>query len=90
MNFKVFLGSFMIIMLAELFDKTQLAIFSLGLKEKSKLSVFLGAMCAFFIATLVALLLGQFFAKYIDAKTIRYVSAFVFFAAGTLILLGKL
>ncbi|UCG35157.1 MAG: TMEM165/GDT1 family protein [Candidatus Omnitrophota bacterium] len=90
MNFKVFLGTFATIMLAELFDKTELAIFSLGLKEHSKVSVFIGAMCAFFVATLLALFLGQFIARFIDAKTIRYVSAFVFFAAGTLILLGKL
>ena len=90
MSLKIFWTAFTTIMVAELFDKTELAIFSLGLKEHSKISVFIGAMCAFFVATLIALLLGQFIARFIDAKTIRYVSAFVFFVAGTLILLGKL
>ncbi|HIE36181.1 MAG TPA: TMEM165/GDT1 family protein [Candidatus Omnitrophica bacterium] len=90
MNLKVFFITFFTIILAEIFDKTELAIFSLSLKEKDKISIFLGAMSAFFVATLVALFLGNFLAKFINKEFLRYLSAVMFFGAGLLILLGKL
>jgi putative Ca2+/H+ antiporter (TMEM165/GDT1 family) len=76
--------------MAELFDKTELAVFSLAAKENSKLSIFLGAMAAFFIATLLALLFGDLLSKLINPKMMRCVSASIFFGAGLLILWGKL
>ncbi|MDP2924064.1 MAG: TMEM165/GDT1 family protein [Candidatus Omnitrophota bacterium] len=78
------------IFLAELFDKTELAVLSLAAKEKNKLPIFLGAMAAFFIATLLAIIFGDLLSKFIDPKLMRYLSASIFFAAGLLILLGKL
>jgi len=90
MEFKIFFTAFTTIFLAELFDKTELAVFSLAAKEKSKLPIFLGAMLAFFVATLLALLFGDMLSKLIDPKIMRYVSASVFFVAGMLILLGRL
>jgi putative Ca2+/H+ antiporter (TMEM165/GDT1 family) len=90
MNLKIFLVAFSTIFLAELFDKTELAVFSLAAKESNKLSIFLGAMAAFFFATLLALLFGELLSKFINPKAIRYVSASVFFVAGLLILWGKL
>lgn len=90
MNFKVFLVTFSTIFLAELFDKTELAVFSLAAKGNNKLSIFLGAMAAFFIATALALLFGELLSKLINPKTMRYVSASIFFGAGLLILWGKL
>jgi putative Ca2+/H+ antiporter (TMEM165/GDT1 family) len=90
MNLKVFLAAFSTIFLAELFDKTELAVFSLASKESSRISVFLGAMLAFLIATLLAILFGGALSKIIDPKVMRYISASVFFMAGFLILFGKL
>lgn len=90
MDLKVFLITFGTIFMAELFDKTELAVLSLAAKEKSKLPIFLGAMAAFFIATLLAILFGDLLSKFIDPKLMRYLSASVFFAAGVLIILGKL
>jgi putative Ca2+/H+ antiporter (TMEM165/GDT1 family) len=90
MNFKVFLATFSTIFLAELFDKTELAVFSLAAKENSKISIFLGAMAAFFIATLLALIFGDFLSRLIEPKAMRYLSASIFFAAGVLIIFGKL
>ena len=90
MNFKVFFIAFMTIFLAELFDKTELAVFSLAAKEKSKVAIFCGAMLAFLLATLLAVVFGDFLARFISPKVMRYVSASVFFVAGLLILLGKL
>jgi len=90
MNFKVLLAAFSTIFLAELFDKTELAVLSLAAKEKSKLSVFIGAMLAFFVATLLAILFGDMLARFINPKIIRYLSAAIFLIAGLLILAGKL
>jgi putative Ca2+/H+ antiporter (TMEM165/GDT1 family) len=90
MNFKIFFAAFTTIFLAELFDKTELAVFSLAAKESSKLWVFLGAMAAFFVATLLAVLFGGALSKIVDPKIMRYVSAAVFFIAGFLILIGRL
>ena len=90
MNLKIFFTAFTTIFLAELFDKTELAVFSLSAKGNSKMSVFLGAMAAFFIATLLAVLFGGVLSKFVDPKIMRYVSASVFFVAGFLILIGKL
>jgi putative Ca2+/H+ antiporter (TMEM165/GDT1 family) len=90
MNLKVFFVAFSTIFLAELFDKTELAVLSLSAKEKSRLPIFLGAMLAFFIATLLAIVFGDILARFINPKVMRYVSASIFFAAGVLILSGKL
>ena len=90
MDFKIFFTAFTTIFLAELFDKTELAVFSLSAKGNSKLPVFLGAMAAFFLATLLAVIFGSVLSKFVDPKIMRYVSASVFFAAGFLILMGKL
>jgi putative Ca2+/H+ antiporter (TMEM165/GDT1 family) len=90
MNVKVFFAAFSTIFVAELFDKTELAVLSLSAKEKSKLDIFLGAMAAFFVATLLAILFGQLLEKFVNPKVMRYVSASIFFVAGALILFDKL
>ncbi|MDD5583999.1 MAG: TMEM165/GDT1 family protein [Candidatus Omnitrophica bacterium] len=90
MNFKVFFAAFSTIFVAELFDKTELAVLSLAAKEKSKLDIFLGAMAAFFVATLLAILFGHLLERFVNPKVMRYVSASIFFVAGTLILFDKL
>jgi putative Ca2+/H+ antiporter (TMEM165/GDT1 family) len=89
MNWKVFFITFATIFLAEIFDKTELAIFSLSMKEEDKMAVFMGAMFAFFIATLLAVILGGFLSRFIEPKIIRYVSAFIFLAIGLFIIFGK-
>ncbi|MDD4954568.1 MAG: TMEM165/GDT1 family protein [Candidatus Omnitrophica bacterium] len=90
MDLKIFFTAFTTIFLAELFDKTELAVFSLSAKGHNKVTVFLGAMAAFFVATMLAVLFGDTLSKFIDPKIMRYVSAGVFFVAGFLILAGKL
>lgn len=44
MDFKISLSTFLLIFLAELGDKTQLATISLSAKEKTPLTIFLSAM----------------------------------------------
>lgn len=90
MSLKIFFAAFSTIFIAELFDKTELAVLSLSAKEKSKMSVFLGAMAAFFLATLLAVLFGHLLERFVNPRVMRYVSAGIFFIAGALILFDKL
>ena len=88
MGLKLFLSTFLFVFLAELFDKTEIAIVSLSLKNSSKISIFLGAMAAFLVSTILALTFGDLLAHYINPKFVRYVCAGIFFAAGFLSLFG--
>lgn len=90
MDWKIFLTAFGTIFLAELADKTEFAVFSLVAKTKSPWTVFWGAMLAFGLATLIAVLLGEVVARFIPLNILRFISAGVFILIGILTLLGKL
>lgn len=90
MDWKIFLTAFGTIFLAELADKTEFAVFSLVSKTKSPWTVFWGAMLAFGLATLIAVLLGEVVARFIPMNILRFISAGVFILIGILTLLGKL
>lgn len=76
--------------MAELADKTEIAVFSLVSKTKSPWSIFLGAMFAFGAATLMAVFLGEVVTKFVPISIIRFVSAGIFILIGILTLGGKL
>jgi len=80
------LASFGIILLAELGDKTQLAVISLSSKRKSK-SVFIGALLAFAVVDGVSALVGGAIAALIPIFWIGIVAgvAFIVFAVYTLV-----
>jgi putative Ca2+/H+ antiporter (TMEM165/GDT1 family) len=80
------LASFGIILVAELGDKTQLAVISLSAKRKSK-SVFTGALLAFAVVDGVSALVGGAIAALIPIFWIGIVAgvAFIVFAVYTLV-----
>lgn len=80
------LASFGIILVAELGDKTQLAVISLSSKRKSK-SVFIGALLAFAVVDGVSALVGGAIAAFIPIFWIGIVAgvAFIVFAVYTLV-----
>jgi putative Ca2+/H+ antiporter (TMEM165/GDT1 family) len=80
------LASFGIILVAELGDKTQLAVISLSSKRKSK-SVFIGALLAFAVVDGVSALVGGAIAALIPIFWIGIVAgvAFIVFAVYTLV-----
>jgi len=86
MDFFPLLASFGIIMLAELGDKTQLAVISLSCKRRSK-SVFIGAILAFAVVDGVSALVGGAIAAVIPAFWIGIGAgiAFIAFAVYTLV-----
>lgn len=89
MNWKVFFTCFISILIAEMGDKTQLAVLGFTTESKSALSIFLGAMAAFFVVTLLAIVFGEIINKYIPQKYVHIGSGFLFIIIGIIILIKR-
>lgn len=90
MGMKIFWTAFGAILLAEVADKTNLAVISLVAKSRSPLAVFLGSVVAFSIVTLLGVLFGEALIKFIPAHYIRYLAGGLFVVIGILILSGRM
>ena len=77
-----FLIPFLAIGLAELGDKTQLAVFCLASKTKKYLQLFIGVVLAFVIADGLAILLGDFIAKNIPMNYVKIGAGTIFIVVG--------
>jgi putative Ca2+/H+ antiporter (TMEM165/GDT1 family) len=86
---KIFLTSFGIMFLAELGDKTQLAVLSLAGRFRSPWTVFAGAALAMVLATGIGVLVGNFLPSLIGERSVRFVSGGLFILFGILVLAGK-
>jgi len=83
MDIKILTTTFIMVFLAELGDKTQLATFCLSADcSDSKLSVFLGSAGALVLSSLIAVLLGTAFSKFIPAHYIKIAAGIFFIAVG--------
>ncbi|MCG6894986.1 MAG: TMEM165/GDT1 family protein [Desulfobacteraceae bacterium] len=63
--------TFVMVFLAELGDKTQLATFCLSADCDSNLSVFIGSATALVLSSLIAVLLGAAFSRFVPAHYIK-------------------
>lgn len=90
MDFKAMVSVFTVVFLAELGDKTQLAILGLAAESKALMSVFLGAAAAMVLATVLAVAFGGAIAAYVPTKVVHMVAGGAFVVIGALMLLGKL
>ena len=83
MGIRVFFTIFLVVFLAELGDKTQLAtVLFAADKEVSKVTVFLAASSALMVATLIGVLAGGIISEYISAKQLHYLAGVGFIAIG--------
>lgn len=82
--------AFVTLFLAELGDKTQLAVITMTADTGSKLSVFLGAAAALVVVTLLGVVFGGLLSQYIPAEWLQRIVALAFIVIGTLMLFGKL
>jgi putative Ca2+/H+ antiporter (TMEM165/GDT1 family) len=83
MDLKIVMTTFMMVFLAELGDKTQLATFCLTADcSDSKLSVFLGSAGALVLSSLIAVLLGAAFSRLIPAHYIKIAAGIFFVVVG--------
>ncbi len=73
LNPKIIVAVFAIIFLAELGDKTQLVLLTLGARHELK-STFLGAISAFFILNVMAVAAGTFFYELIPARILDVIA----------------
>jgi putative Ca2+/H+ antiporter (TMEM165/GDT1 family) len=86
---KIFLTSFGIMLLAEIGDKTQLAVISLAGRFRSPWVVFLGASLAMLLAAAIGIAIGTFLPSVLGERTVRTISGGFFILFGILILAGK-
>ena len=87
---KTVLLAFGAIFLAELGDKTQLAILAMRSKGLSGWGLFLGAMLAFTVLTAIAILFGGWLQTKVPADIIQKIAAASFMVIGLLMWFGKL
>ncbi len=87
MNWKLFLSTFILIFLAELGDKTQLAAMARAASsEGAKWVVFFAASIALVLSTLVAVLFGHVLTKFIPEHVLKLTAGGLFILFGILIL----
>lgn len=90
MDFKIFIATFLTIFLAELGDKTQLAVITLSGGTPSRISVFLGAALALALVTLIGVIVGSGLAHLINPRIIKLGGGVLFIVFGVFLLLDKL
>lgn len=90
MDWKIFASAFITLFLAELGDKTQLAVITMTSSTESKLSVFLGASLALVAVTLIGIVFGGVLSQYIPTEWLQKIVAVAFIVIGGLMLLGKI
>jgi len=89
-DWKVFLSTFAALFVAELGDKTQLAVITLTSKHDGALSVFLGASAALVCVTLLGVLGGQALLSVLPAELLHKLAAGAFVLLGVLMWFGVL
>ena len=82
MDYKMMLTTFVMVFLAELGDKTQVATFCLSADCDSGISVFLGSASALVLSSLIAVILGAAFSRFIPALYIKFGAGAFFVVVG--------
>lgn len=90
MNAQLFISTFLLIFLAELGDKTQLAALTLAAKEKAPITIFVASVLGFALSTLLAVIAGSTLTRFIPEAIISKVAAFGFIIVGILLLFKKI
>jgi putative Ca2+/H+ antiporter (TMEM165/GDT1 family) len=87
---RVFLSTFALLFVAELGDKTQLAVISMTAKHRMPLAVFAGATLALAAVTGLGVLGGALLTRFIPEMVLRKVTAVLFVVMGLLMWFEKL
>ncbi len=82
MSFEIFAAAFLLAVVSEIADKTQLVILGLALQYRSPLKVFLGAFIAHSAMDGIAILLGSLFGVSLPLNIIKPLVGIVFIALG--------
>jgi putative Ca2+/H+ antiporter (TMEM165/GDT1 family) len=84
MDWKVLLSTFALLFVAELGDKTQLAVISMTCKHGKPWPVFIGATLALALVTLLGVLGGGLVSRIVPAPVLTKVAAMAFVVLGVL------
>ncbi len=87
MDFKTFMTTCVMIFLAEMGDKTQLAVFGASAATHKFLEVFLGAVAGLVLVTLLAAVLGHVVGQVIPPKLLRIAGGVLFVGIGLSLLM---
>lgn len=87
---KVFFSTFALLFVAELGDKTQLAVLNMTAKHKMPMAVFLGAALALVAVTALGVLGGELLTRFIPEQVLRKLAAGLFVGMGLLMWFDKL
>jgi putative Ca2+/H+ antiporter (TMEM165/GDT1 family) len=82
MDWKVAAATFAALFLAEMGDKTQLAIITMSASTRKPFSVFLGGVLALFLVTALGALLGGAIARHVPQQILTKGAAILFVAIG--------
>jgi putative Ca2+/H+ antiporter (TMEM165/GDT1 family) len=85
MDLRLLFSTFGLLFLAELGDKTQLAVFTLVARHKAPIPIFLGAAIALVLVTALGALVGQGVAQVVPEDVIHRSAAALFILMGILI-----
>ncbi|SHK43161.1 Uncharacterized protein family UPF0016 [Desulfatibacillum alkenivorans DSM 16219] len=90
-DIKILFSTFIMVFLAELGDKTQLATMGFAAESKSMVSVFIGSALALCLSSALAVLAGAWIAKHVSQDAIRMTAGglFVFLGLWMLVFSGK-
>ena len=80
---RIALSTFALVFMAELGDKTQIAVFTLASQAHSPWAIFIGAGSALLLSSAIAVLLGTVAARFIPP----HATHFIHYAAGALFIL---
>ena len=86
----VFISTFLLVFVAELGDKTQVASFSMAAESGKVASVFIGAALALICASLMAVFVGQRLAVLLPRKLLKVLSGLLFLGTGVFLLVRAL
>lgn len=89
MDWKIFLTTFGILFLAELGDKTQLAVIAMTAQTRKPLGVFWGAVAALALVTLFGVAFGHLVHHWVRVDVLRKVAAASFIVLGVVMFFGK-
>ena len=84
-----FWAAFGALFLAEMGDKTQLAVITLAANTRSPVAVFLGAALALTLVSLLGVAVGTVLGNYLPEKLLHRIAATAFILIGVLMLFGK-
>ncbi len=84
------IAAFSLVAVAELGDKTQLAVIALVVEYGSPVSVALGVLGSFAITSLMGVLLGKSLSHFVSTGLVKKIAAIAFIAIGAILLLGLL